>query len=134
MIVALRSRRRLPAGQKGFTLIELLVVLAIIAILAAIVTFGVVTFLTNANTSACQQERSTVQSAMDAMLSSKGATGVATQGTTTNSWTDHPVAGAGGAVDPLAPSYLRNNTTKWSYSYGLDGKITGTNTVNGITC
>jgi hypothetical protein len=70
---------------------------------------------------------------MDAMLAKNGATAVAA-GATVSDWTANPVAGTGGAVEVLSPSYLRSSPTKWSYTYGTDGKITAVNTVNGITC
>jgi len=59
------NRRRRP-GQRGFTLIELLVVIAVLAILAAIVIFNVVGVSNRGKTSACQTDKQTVQTAVDA--------------------------------------------------------------------
>jgi general secretion pathway protein G len=125
MMLALSQRHGLQV-QRGFTLIELLVVLAIMAILAAIVTFGVVTFLNTANKNACVQEKSTVQAAMDAMMASTSSTAVPTDNSPTKNWADAP--GAASAKKSLynaaaGDSYLRNQYTKYAYSWTGDGKV-----------
>ncbi|MFN2463431.1 MAG: type II secretion system protein [Candidatus Dormibacteria bacterium] len=133
MILALRARRR-RAGQAGFTLIELLVVLGIIAILAAIVTFGVVGFLNQANTSACKQEKSTVQTALDSDMAKNGTTIIAA-GTGVSDWASNPQkdATANQTIETLTGgNYLRSTPTRWGYTYGADGKITAaTQVTNG---
>jgi prepilin-type N-terminal cleavage/methylation domain-containing protein len=61
-------RRRNRASEKGFTLIELLVVIAVLAILAAIVLFNVVGVTTRGNKSACDTDKATIQTAVDAWI------------------------------------------------------------------
>jgi general secretion pathway protein G len=61
----LQRRRK---GETGFTLIELLVVIAVLAILAAIVLFNVVGVTTRGNKSACDTDKATVQTAVDAWI------------------------------------------------------------------
>lgn len=60
--------RRRRASEQGFTLIELLVVIAVLAILAAIVLFNVVGVTTRGNKSACDTDKETVQTAVDAFI------------------------------------------------------------------
>jgi len=66
------SRRR--RGEGGFTLIELLVVIAILAILAFIVIFNVTGVTNRGNSSACQTDVKTTQTAVDSFLNDNGVT------------------------------------------------------------
>jgi len=66
------SRRR--RGEGGFTLIELLVVIAILAILAFIVIFNVTGVVNRGNSSACQTDLRTTQTAVDSFLNDNGVT------------------------------------------------------------
>ena len=52
--------------QKGFTLVELLVVIVILGILAAVVVFAVGGSTDDAQSSACDAERSAVETAVEA--------------------------------------------------------------------
>jgi general secretion pathway protein G len=60
------SDRQRPHGDDGFTLIELLVVIIVLGVLAAIVVFAVGGINNNSKTSACKEDRRTVQTAMEA--------------------------------------------------------------------
>lgn len=59
--------------QKGFTLVELLVVIVILGILAAVVVFAVGGSTDEAQSSACDSERSTVEAAIEAYRAKQGA-------------------------------------------------------------
>ncbi len=60
--------RKKAKQEKGFTLIELLVVVAILGVLAALITPNVIKFIDQGNESAALQELASVQTATDAYL------------------------------------------------------------------
>jgi general secretion pathway protein G len=64
-MTAIENRRRMR-GQGGFTLIELLIVIAILGILAGVVVFAVGNVTDNADTKACELERRTIKTAIEA--------------------------------------------------------------------
>jgi general secretion pathway protein G len=68
-----RLRARLDAGRQdnGFTLIELLIVIVILGILAAIVVFAVGGIQDKGQTSACDADKKTVQTAEEAYFANK---------------------------------------------------------------
>ena len=66
------EKRRAAAGQSGFTLIELLVVIAILGILAGVVVFAVGNTTDNAGVKACQVEKRTVKTAIEAYKGNEG--------------------------------------------------------------
>lgn len=60
-------------NEGGFTLIELLIVIIILAILAAIVVFAVGSTTTNATLSACQADKKSVETAVEAYKAQQGS-------------------------------------------------------------
>ncbi|MBA3779862.1 MAG: prepilin-type N-terminal cleavage/methylation domain-containing protein [Chloroflexi bacterium] len=117
--------RRMHRDERGFTLVELLVVVTILGILAAVVTSSLVGLTATAKTNACAEELRTVQTAMDAMLAKNNITGVTAQGTATNTFTALPV---GTGSEPLSPNYLRQATTKGSYTWTAAGLVSAAGT------
>ncbi len=114
----LRGRK----GQAGFTLIELLVVVTILGILAAIVTLSLVGLTTNANAQSCESEYKTVQAALDAYMANNNVDTV-TAAADTNDM-QSPVVLYNAAPSFSNPSYTRNGTTQFFYSWDAHGKIT----------
>ncbi len=112
--------RRTTRDERGFTLVELLVVVTILGILAAVVTASLVGLTATAKTNACAQELRTVQVGMDAMLAKNNITGVTAQATATNAFTALPV---GTGTEVLSPNYLRQSTTKGSYTWTAAGLV-----------
>jgi prepilin-type N-terminal cleavage/methylation domain-containing protein len=95
--------------DRGFTLVELLVVIGIIAALAAVVIPNVSQFVGRGDAAANSTEAQTVQAAMDLYLADTGDIAVTVQAAATNDMT---------ATTPaLAPTYIRTNTTKCTYTW-----------------
>jgi prepilin-type N-terminal cleavage/methylation domain-containing protein len=59
--------------ERGFTLVELLIVIVILGILAGIVVFAVGNLTSNAKTNACNTEKQTVSTAVEAYKANTGA-------------------------------------------------------------
>lgn len=113
--------RRTNRDERGFTLVELLVVVTILGILAAVVTTSLIGLTGTAKANACAEELRTVQVGMDAMLAKNNIVGVTAQAAATNTFTALPVGGAG--VEVLSPNYLRQATTKGSYTWTATGLV-----------
>ncbi|MGN6693258.1 MAG: type II secretion system protein [Aquihabitans sp.] len=98
-------------GAKGFTLVELLVVIVILGILAAVVVFSVKGITGKGKASACETEKHTVETAVEAYNAQYGS---------------YP-----GSTGPLVGTFLKKApSTEW-------GTITvnsSTGEVGGITC
>lgn len=112
--------RRTTRDERGFTLVELLVVVTILGILAAVVTASLVGLTGTAKANACAVELRSVQVSMDAMLAKNNITAVTAQGVATNTFTALPT---GAGTEPLSPNYLRQATTKGSYTWTAAGLV-----------
>ena len=104
--------------ERGFTLVELLIVVTILGILAAVVTTSLIGLTATAKTNACAEELRTVQTAMDALMAKNNLTAVTAKGAADNDMTT--VVGAGEA---LSPNYVRQPTTKGTYSWTAAGAV-----------
>jgi prepilin-type N-terminal cleavage/methylation domain-containing protein len=80
--------------ERGFTLVELLIVIVILGILAGIVVFAVGNMTSNAKTTGCNAEKTTIQ---DALESYKAQAGV------------YPTAAAAGGGSHAAMDLLTGN-------------------------
>lgn len=83
------EKRRQARGESGFTLIELLVVIAILGILAAVVVFAVGNTTDNAKVKACQIEKRSIETALEAWKGNSGADG---QGLGSNNTSGYPTS------------------------------------------
>lgn len=105
-------------GQnKGFTLVELLIVIAILGVLAAVVVPNVVGLAGKGQTEAAKTEFSSVQTAMDIMMATKGLTSVNATTATAN-MSSFPTGNG------LYPTYLRTSPSKGTYSCDATGLVT----------
>jgi len=119
------TMRRTTRDERGFTLVELLVVVTILGILAAVVTASLVGLTGTAKTNACAEELRTVQVAMDAMLAKNNITAVVAQAAATNTFTALPT---GTGTEFLSPAYLRQSTTKGSYTWTAGALVSAAGT------
>ena len=70
MIDRIRTKK---ANDEGFTLVEMLVVIVVLGILAGITVFGVSTFRSDAQASACTSSVKVVSTAVDAYRAKNGS-------------------------------------------------------------
>lgn len=70
MLDRLRTKQ---ANDEGFTLVEMLIVIVVLGVLAGITVFGVSTFRSDAQASACTSSVKVVSTAVDAYQAKNGA-------------------------------------------------------------
>jgi len=125
-------RTRLPKAESGFTLVELLVVVAIIIALAAVIIPSVASFASKGDEGAKSAERQNVQTAMDTYMADIGSTTVAPRDIgTVSSTNDFSTAGTN-SVD--LSTYLRKDTTAYSYCWDAGGLVTAQDDVDTADC
>lgn len=121
-------------------LVGLILVLAIVGILAAVSATSLIKpapdavsdaaaspmvapnadLVAPANTTGCTEELRAIQTAMDVMMAVNNLTAVTAQTAPTNTFAALPV---GSGSRPLAPSYLREGSTRGSYTWTTTGLV-----------
>ncbi|MEK7354170.1 MAG: type II secretion system protein [Chloroflexota bacterium] len=128
---------RLPKrGEKGFTLIELLIVVAILGVLAAIVIPNVGRFIGRGKTEAAATELSSIQSAVQAMMTDRGLSSLTggDMAVTGNSSKEmakfpsdtYPLYGAN--ISGTIVNYVASTNTTGNYTVNAQGTVTQTAT------
>ena len=109
--------KRIHQDNRGFTLVELIVAIAIMAILVAIVVPNVTGLIGYGQTEGANEEASIVQTAMDCMMAKESLASVAA----TANLSDMSTFPTGNG---LYPDYLRDTTSKGTYSCSTTGLVT----------
>jgi len=112
-----RVHRRLRQN-KAFTLVEVLIVVAIIGVLAAVVIPNFTGLVGYGQSQAGETELVTVQTAMDTMMAKESLTLVTAVTTATSTMSSFP-----SSSHPLYPNYLRDTTTKGTYTCTTSGLV-----------
>ena len=130
--------KRMHKGNAGFTLVELVVVIAILGVLAAIALPNFVGVTDDGQTQAGAMELDMVQTAVDALMVSKGASSLATTspvtatadalvdtvGEATNDMSAFPYSDGDWALRPASGTkYLREATSAGTYYVDADGTV-----------
>ena len=104
----------------GFTLVEHLIVVAILAVLAAVITPPYTRFFSSGEAEANAAELTNLQTVMDAMMAGNRINAINPQSVPTNDFSALP---EGDGTEFLSPAFLRSSKTKCTYTWEADGLL-----------
>ena len=112
--------------DQGFTLVEILLAVAVLGIVAAIAFPAVANIRSRSETKAEAAEIDNIQAALDALMSDQELEAVptVTSGNSTSNMAAFPSATTALYGDATYGDYMRNSTTKCTYSVIGNGRIT----------
>jgi prepilin-type N-terminal cleavage/methylation domain-containing protein len=93
-----------PKKDKGFTLVELLIVIVILGILASVTVFAVRGITDRGQTTACNAERKTLQTAVEAYYAQFGGSQIASATYTASASTANTALATAVAVPTVTPA------------------------------